>query len=87
MSTRSVASARGQRVCGVTKQVGVLGVGNKVGVHGVKEQTTGPRPRQASGRTVVSVNEQVGPRRKKARQVHGVSVGKYTVGCDISEQT
>ena len=30
-STRSVASAIGQQVRGVGKQVGVLGVGNKVG--------------------------------------------------------
>jgi hypothetical protein len=63
-STRSVARQQ------------VRGVGKQVSVHNVREQTTGPRHRQASGRTVVSVNEQAGPRRKRTRQVHGVSVGK-----------
>ena len=75
-SIRSVASTRGQQVRGVDKQVGFSASAIKWGVHNMREQTTGPRHRQASGRTVVSVNEQAGLRRKKARQVHGVSVGK-----------
>ncbi len=39
-STRSVTTARVQQVRGVRKQVRVLSAGNKVGVHGVREQTT-----------------------------------------------
>ena len=49
-STRSVASAIGQQVRGVGKQVRVLGVGNIVGVHGVSWQGSGPSAALASSR-------------------------------------
>ena len=62
-STRSVAPARGQQVRGVGKQVGVLGVGSKVGC---------PRRERTIDRSTISASKWEVPGVRRDRQVHGI---------------
>ena len=73
--TRSVAPARGQQVRDVGSRWGSSASAIKLGLHSVRtsdSSTISAMEREPA----VTVNEQAGKRRKRARQVHGVSVDK-----------